>query len=401
MLNYLTEVSLGLLLLYGLYILLYQTDTFHKRNRYFLLFGSVFTLVLPLVEFNFTRNQDAISGIFYLTLVSVKIEQTNSWFFSLSGFFSILTVIYLVIFLFLLLRLFFRLFNLIYFIYQNQVQYRRGYYLIQTEGKMPTFSFFNYLFWDNTLPLSEEEADKIINHEQAHIWDKHSFDVIFLEFLKVILWFHPVVYLLDKELRMQHEFIADDTVLKESDAQSYRRLLLVTLFKKMNISLVSNFNRSEIQYRLERIGRSKTPVTGLYKMFFLLPFLTLMILTFACREKAPEMGSELSKVTNNFANVEGGLDKFYKAISQKIKYPEAAKKKGVEGKVFIQFTVMRDGSLSNIKVIKGFDNDCDQVALEVVKNSGFRWIPAKVDGKAVKQTLTLPIAFRLDKKRNT
>ena len=89
-----------------------------------------------------------------------------------------------------------------------------------------------------------------------------------------------------------------------------------------------------------------------------------------------------------------GLSEFLKSISQKIKYPAQARRMGIEGRVFIEFLIGKDGTLSEIKVIKGIGGGCDEEALRVIQGSP-NWNPGKQRGVPVKQRYTLPIVFKL------
>lgn len=79
-------------------------------------------------------------------------------------------------------------------------------------------------------------------------------------------------------------------------------------------------------------------------------------------------------------------------ISKHVKYPQIALENGVQGKVFVQFVVEKDGSVSNIKVVRGVDASLDKEAVRVVSVMP-KWKPGKQRGKAVRVAYTLPIAF--------
>ncbi|MBX2916441.1 MAG: M56 family metallopeptidase [Cyclobacteriaceae bacterium] len=99
-------------------------------------------------------------------------------------------------------------------------------------------------------------------------------------------------------------------------------------------------------------------------------------------------------IVEHSAEPNGGMPEFYKHIAANMRYPAEARRKGVEGKVFIEFVINEDGSISNAKPIKGIGAGCDEEALRVVANSP-AWIPAKQDGKTVKQRMVVPIVFSL------
>jgi len=90
----------------------------------------------------------------------------------------------------------------------------------------------------------------------------------------------------------------------------------------------------------------------------------------------------------------GGLEAFYGYLKTEMEYPEEAQKKGIEGRVFVQFTVETDGSLSDIHVVKGIDPDCDGEAVRVLENSP-KWIPGSQDGKTVRMKMVQNILFQL------
>lgn len=82
-------------------------------------------------------------------------------------------------------------------------------------------------------------------------------------------------------------------------------------------------------------------------------------------------------------------------LSGNITYPEDAKEKGISGRVFIQFVIEKDGSVSNVKVMKGIGGGCDEEAVRVVKSMP-KWKPGKQKGKPVRVNYILPVSFKLD-----
>jgi protein TonB len=88
------------------------------------------------------------------------------------------------------------------------------------------------------------------------------------------------------------------------------------------------------------------------------------------------------------------MDSFLKYVSKNLKYPAQARRMGVEGKVFVQFVVEKDGSITDIKVVKGIGAGCDEEAVRVLENAP-KWKPGKQRGRPVKQRIVLPIVFKL------
>ena len=97
------------------------------------------------------------------------------------------------------------------------------------------------------------------------------------------------------------------------------------------------------------------------------------------------------------ADFPGGLKNFYSSLSKVMgTYPKEARKKGIDGKVFIQFEVDRDGRIQNPKIFQGIGYGCDEVALAAVNGVSEKWIPGKQRGVNVRQRMIVPIMFKLN-----
>ena len=112
-------------------------------------------------------------------------------------------------------------------------------------------------------------------------------------------------------------------------------------------------------------------------------------------EKTVETPDE---AVRSFAEVmptfEGGMENFYKFMGKNIRYPKTAKQMGVQGRVFVQFVVEEDGSLSDIHVIKGIGAGCDEEAVRVMEKVP-NFIPAKQGDVRVRVQMVIPINFTL------
>lgn len=90
----------------------------------------------------------------------------------------------------------------------------------------------------------------------------------------------------------------------------------------------------------------------------------------------------------------GGEDELYKFLQENIKYPQLAKETNISGTVYIYFVIETDGSVSDVRLVKGIRGGCDEEALRVVKMMP-KWSPGRLDGKAVRVSYALPIVFSL------
>jgi len=107
-----------------------------------------------------------------------------------------------------------------------------------------------------------------------------------------------------------------------------------------------------------------------------------------------EDADEIFSIVEDQPTPIGGISAFYQYIQKKMKYPAQARRMGIEGKVFVQFVVDKDGSITEVKAIKGIGAGCDEEAVRVIQGSP-KWKPGKQRGRAVKVRMILPITFKL------
>lgn len=109
-------------------------------------------------------------------------------------------------------------------------------------------------------------------------------------------------------------------------------------------------------------------------------------------EPEEEKVEEIFDIVETPATPVGGMQAFYDYVAENLKYPDNALRIGVSGKVFVQFVVEKDGTLTDVKVLKGIHESCDSEAVRVVRNAP-KWEPGKQRGRAVRVYQRLPIVF--------
>ncbi len=111
-------------------------------------------------------------------------------------------------------------------------------------------------------------------------------------------------------------------------------------------------------------------------------------------EEAKEEVDEIFSIVEEPASPKGGMPAFYKYVFDKMKYPPQARRMGIEGKVFVEFVIGKDGSITDVRAVKGIGAGCDEEAVRVIQGAP-AWSPGKQRGKSVKQRMVLPITFKL------
>jgi len=114
-------------------------------------------------------------------------------------------------------------------------------------------------------------------------------------------------------------------------------------------------------------------------------------------DQAPEEEEveEIFTIVEDQPEFPGGTAAFYKFVGKNLKYPTQARRMGVEGKVFVQFVVGKDGKITEVQAVKGIGAGCDEEAVRVLRSSP-KWKPGKQRGRAVKVRMILPITFKLN-----
>jgi len=111
-------------------------------------------------------------------------------------------------------------------------------------------------------------------------------------------------------------------------------------------------------------------------------------------EAPAEETDEIFTIVEESAEPKGGIGAFYTYVRDKMKYPPQARRMGIDGKVFVEFVVNKDGSISDVRHVKGIGAGCDEEAVRVIQSAP-PWKPGKQRGKPVKQRMVLPITFKL------
>ncbi len=415
--EYLLQSGLSLGIFYLGYRLLLQNETSFMQNRIYLLFGILCSVILPIFQINVPVQTSAMSTVW---LEEIVVHPEGLFNNVANGMTSsdILLGIYLLGVGVLSVRLIYQLLLLLVMIRRFGVQRKNGDLIVFTEDDLVPFSVLNLIFINSSIK-DPKAFHKILAHERVHIRQKHTLDLILVELLTIVQWFNPFVWFIQKAIKANHEYLADQGVLSEGHNRlHYQHLLLKQVFGAQVSFLANNFNQSLIKRRLTMMSKIKNNRSSVLKMVFLLPvsialtvFFTLSVSnTILAQDREAQVqrkaaGQEQKDEDPVFVVVEemptfkGGNDELYNYMASNIKYPEEAKKDGITGITYITFVVEKDGSVSNAKVLRGFNDACDQEALRVVEAMP-DWNPGKQKGQPVRVQFNLPIKFNLDKAKS-
>ena len=111
-------------------------------------------------------------------------------------------------------------------------------------------------------------------------------------------------------------------------------------------------------------------------------------------EEEEVVEQEIFKIVEEMPSFPGGEQKLMEFVAKNVKYPQIARETGIQGRVFVNFVVEPDGSVSHVSVLRGIGGGCDEEAMRVVKSMP-KWKPGKQRGKAVRVQYMLPVNFKL------
>jgi TonB family protein len=502
---YLLQSGIALCVFYALYWLLLRKETFFSLNRFVLLSSVSISLILPLIRLENLFTVPASTSIpsFFMDFGSEVSATTHSS----AGHIDIkklIAVTALLIYvsgvLFLITRFVYQVIWLLRLIWKNPVVHRDGMRIVYVEEEIAPCSFLNYILLSRSVKM-DEELEKIVLHERAHVKNMHFIDLIFFEFMVIFQWFNPVMWLFGKSIREIHEYEADREVLSlEPDRVRYQAMLVNQVTGIEVFKLANSFSKSITKKRMIMMSKIKSSRLSKMKVLFVLPIILCLVFAFSkpqivgessqsmqpkqvtgkvidAESNKPLLGAAvvIEGTSEGTVTIEGGkfsiqvpgndkvlvisyvgyktervkADKtelivkmqkkvydlpednpppppppkteqdiqpgkdvfvvveempsfqgkgfegaFREYIAKNIIYPEEAKKNGITGKVYVQFTVNNKGEVIDVKVVRGVSPSLDAEAVRVVESSPL-WEPGKQKGQPVDVQFIFPITFLL------
>ena len=402
---------------YLFYMLLIKRQRDFVFNRYYLLITSMLATIIPLISLPAFINSEALP---FYHLASVRLHEITvhaqakesllpvSWILN-----TLPWIIYFSGIILLGFRFIFSLAKIFRLTRESETTALEKATIVFVPETMPVFSFFHFIFIPKTIYQSAQ-AKAMLDHERIHIRQKHSIDLMLLETLKVFQWFNPFLYLIRKEVKENQEFLADAGVeFSGQNIQFYQHMLFQQATGIRINPVVNHFSYSLLKKRMMMMKNQRPKNKSWTKFGWTI--LALVLTLAACKQsnnqqsQAPDQPQKVTqtqpppaedntvyKVTARKPMYKGGNTALIQYLSSQIKYPETAKKEKIEGRVFVNFVVEKDGSISHVKVLRGIGHGCDKEAVRVIKGM-LKCIPGEnSNGQAVRVSFNLPIRFKLN-----
>ena len=440
---YILKSSVCLVLFYLFFRLLLSKETFHRFNRMALLGVLFFSLLIPCIEVT-TRHQvevqQAVLSIEQLLLMA-ELEATPANVGAVQetpaiSWVQVVLLVYLAGILFLACRNIYSLISLFRLIHSGKHEkLEKGGTLVVHNQEIAPFSWMKYIVISRK--DLEENGREILIHEMAHIYHRHSVDLLVADICIFFQWFNPGAWLLKQELQNVHEYEADETVINEGvNAKEYQLLLIKKAVGIRLYSMANSFNHSKLKKRITMMLKEKSNPWARLKYLYVLPLAAIAVTAFA-RPEISEKMEEISAVKVNdlaeivqekvlqdtvkvskdekkdalvvtgvkskgeeeiviFEVVEqmpeypGGMSALQKYLSEKIAGSPMKGKAG--GRVMVGFTVAETGKIKDVRVLQSDEASLNQEAERIVSEMP-DWIPGKQRGRPVPVKYTVPIRF--------
>jgi beta-lactamase regulating signal transducer with metallopeptidase domain len=276
---YILKSSLSLLLLFGLYWFFLRREKLFIFNRYFLLFSILLSLVLPFisipVNIQINEAQKNIITLLNGNLPALNYEQNpivdiskqqdteaDSFAEALPArisFSQILIILYFLGFILSLFRFTKNILNIYRQVKISESITYSGKKLVLTDNQINPYCFLNTIFVCKHDYLNNKIAKEFLTHELEHIRQSHSTDIILLELIRIVYWFNPILYLYSRAIRVNHEYLAESGVLRDSPGlEIYIEKLLSLISNRDTLPLTSGLIHSIMKRRLLMITKPES-----------------------------------------------------------------------------------------------------------------------------------------------
>ena len=258
MMVYLIKMTTCALLLYAIYAVLLEKEKMHRFKRIYLLVSLIFSMMIPFTSMTINVEQmPANIGTIYTGwnnvietpdkqtyIIEMNMQVENKPTVPSINYSLLLLSVYVMISSFFLFRMLKNCLQMFLFGQKNACMDYHGAKIALMDEKTVPHSFGRYIFVNREDYYNVRIPDEIILHEWAHVKQRHTYDIMFIELLIAFGWFNPVFYLYRNKIRQNHEFLADDTVTgnNQEHIPAYQTILLNCISQNKDIIFSSSFN---------------------------------------------------------------------------------------------------------------------------------------------------------------
>ena len=298
MIDFLIKSTICLTVFLGFYHLVLEREKIHQFNRFYLLGSIIISLVIPFVTYQIITEIPVYVDAemeFYPTIIQTeKVVEPIDYFKIISwSLYGLITLLFAI-------RFGKNAWKLISKTISNpKVKYKNANLILIDEKTLP-HTFLNFIYINFEDYNNRNIEDELYTHELVHVTQKHTLDILFIEVLKVIFWFNPIFIFYKKAIQLNHEFLADEEIVKTyNNVPFYQNLLLQKGIGTQTIYLASNLNYLVTKKRLIMMTKNTSQTIAVLKKIAIIPILTGLVYFFCieivAQEKISSGKSEIKK----------------------------------------------------------------------------------------------------------
>lgn len=293
MIPYILKTVICSALLIMMYFLFLEKEKMHSFNRFYLLFGVLFSFIVPAItiktsipESTHLESLDATSAYLQNAIMSEQLMPVTIKDFSFS---DLLLLSYFTVTTFLLFRFFINVLNMLFKIRNcRKIKYLDS-QIVLTNDNIAPHSFLHYILVSNKDFENGIIEKEILVHESAHVKQRHSLDILLIEILVVFGWINPLLFIYKRAVQLNHEFLADEFVIKSlKNPRAYQLLLLGKFTRPFKIGFTSQFNYHNIKKRIIMMSKKVSFKSAILKQIALIPVFALFVFLFTTKTIAQE-----------------------------------------------------------------------------------------------------------------
>jgi len=293
---YIYKVILCSALLLFIYNKLFQQQKMHVFNRVYLLSSLVLSFIFPIITYG---TDDAVlpnaTNAFLNSRIPADVNTIRSSVIIQNGnYVTPFILIYIIVTGILLFR-YLNNIRIILLSRRNNVNvlYENRKIVLVTNDVIP-HSFWNWIFLNKENYIKGKIDIQILYHELTHIRQKHTLDILLIEFIQTIFWFNPFIFLYKKAIQLNHEFLADQAVVdKFKDTVSYQFVLLNQTSKQSSSPITSASSYLLTKKRLIMMTKPKSFVKSLCRKLVIIPVFAISVFLFGAKTSAQETRNTL------------------------------------------------------------------------------------------------------------
>jgi len=226
--------------------------------------------IVPVIHWSYVTND---VNVFMTQSLTEKVD-------ILAWFQIIISGLYFTVFFIVFSKIIYGLYKIYKMYLTGKKEIKPTYTLITTESMHLPFSFFNNIFISRYIPL-DDHINTILEHEEIHIRQWHSLDVLMAEMVHAFFWFNPVMIFYKRALRQEHEYLADELICRKNSVSSYAELLLSKSQSGLEMALTNQFFHSQIKKRITMMYTKNSDNNAVWKYAVAIPVVIGLVFIFS------------------------------------------------------------------------------------------------------------------------